>query len=174
MAYLWSDPTPAGAVSPSCCSTVSSLLIAFLRSCLQALVEIIWLHNPKFHFYKYIYICLKWSSFWTLFFGICLGLYCALCIYTWYQVKEWIFKIVVFCTSVEHRGHKLFLCLLQGQAGWSLEHPGLVEVVPGHGRDVGPRWSLGSLPIQAILCFYDFILHLQCTSRDFVTLLAGN
>lgn len=38
---------------------------------------------------------------------------------------------------MEHRGQKLFLCLLQGQAGWSFEHPGLVEVIPGHGMDVG-------------------------------------
>jgi len=28
---------------------------------------------------------------------------------------------------------------VQGQVGWSSEHPGLVEVVPAHGRGVGMR-----------------------------------
>jgi len=30
----------------------------------------------------------------------------------------------------------------QGQVGWSSEQPGLVEVVPAHGRGGGTRWSL--------------------------------
>jgi len=39
----------------------------------------------------------------------------------------------------------------QGQAGWSSEHPGLAGDVPAHGRGVGTRWSLRSLPTQRIL-----------------------
>ena len=39
----------------------------------------------------------------------------------------------------------------QGQAGWSSEHPGLVGDVPAHGRGVGTRRSLRSLPTQSIL-----------------------
>jgi len=31
---------------------------------------------------------------------------------------------------------------VQGQVGWSSEHPGLVEDVPAHGRGVGTGWSL--------------------------------
>jgi len=27
----------------------------------------------------------------------------------------------------------------QGQVGWGLEHPGLVEGVPAHGRGIGTR-----------------------------------
>jgi len=33
--------------------------------------------------------------------------------------------------------------------------PGLVEGVPAHGRGVGTRWSLRSLPALTILWFYD-------------------
>jgi len=40
---------------------------------------------------------------------------------------------------------------VQGQVGWSSEHPGLVEDVPAHGRGVGIRWSVRSLPTQTIL-----------------------
>ena len=40
---------------------------------------------------------------------------------------------------------------VQGQAGWGFEQLGLVEGVPAHGRGVGTRWSLGSLPTQTIL-----------------------
>jgi len=29
---------------------------------------------------------------------------------------------------------------VQGQAGWSSEHPALVEGVPAHGRGVGTRY----------------------------------
>jgi len=39
--------------------------------------------------------------------------------------------------------------------GTSSEHPGLVEDVPTHGRGVGTRRSLRSLPTQTILWFYD-------------------
>jgi len=41
--------------------------------------------------------------------------------------------------------------VVQGQAGWSSEQPGLVEDVPAHGRGVGTRWSLRSLPTLTIL-----------------------
>ena len=44
---------------------------------------------------------------------------------------------------------------VQGQAGWSCEQPGLVEDVPAHGRGIGTRWSLRSLPTQTILWPYD-------------------
>jgi len=40
---------------------------------------------------------------------------------------------------------------VQGQVGWSSEQPGLVEDVPAHGRGIGTRWSLRSLPTQTIL-----------------------
>jgi len=35
---------------------------------------------------------------------------------------------------------------VQGQVGWGFEQPGLVKGVPAHGRRVGTRWSLRSLP----------------------------
>ena len=48
---------------------------------------------------------------------------------------------------------------VQGQAGWGFEQPGLVEGVPAHGRGVGTRGSVRSLPTQTnlwfILWFYD-------------------
>ena len=44
---------------------------------------------------------------------------------------------------------------VQGQVGWGLEHPGLVEGVPAHGRGVGTRWSVRSLPTQTIQRFYE-------------------
>ena len=44
---------------------------------------------------------------------------------------------------------------VQDQAEWSSEQPGLVEDVPAHGREVGTRWSLRSLPTLTILWFYD-------------------
>lgn len=59
--------------------------------------------------------------------------------YTSYQVKEHVLKITVSCTAVEHSGHNLFLCLLQGQAGWSFEEPGLVEGALGPVRETGIR-----------------------------------
>ena len=34
------------------------------------------------------------------------------------------------------------------------EQPGLVEDVPAHGRGIGTRWFLRSLPTQTILWFY--------------------
>ena len=37
------------------------------------------------------------------------------------------------------------------KVGWGFEQPGLVEGVPAHGRGVGTRWSLMSLPTQTIL-----------------------
>jgi len=40
---------------------------------------------------------------------------------------------------------------VQGQFGWGFEHPGLVEGVPAHGRGIGTRWALRSLPALAIL-----------------------
>ena len=40
---------------------------------------------------------------------------------------------------------------VRGQVGWSSEQPGLVEDVPAHGRGVGTRQSLRSLPTQTIL-----------------------
>jgi len=39
----------------------------------------------------------------------------------------------------------------QGQVGWSSEQPGLGEDVPAHGRGVGTRRALRSLPTQTIL-----------------------
>ena len=47
---------------------------------------------------------------------------------------------------------------VQGQVGWSSEHPGLVEDVPAHGRGFGTRWFLRSLPTQTILWFYPSLL----------------
>ena len=47
---------------------------------------------------------------------------------------------------------------VQGQDGWVFEQPGLVEGVPAHGRGVGTRWSIRSVPTQTILWFYDFSL----------------
>ena len=43
---------------------------------------------------------------------------------------------------------------VQGQAGWSSEQPGLVEGVHAHGRGVGTRWSLRSLPTQTVLWYF--------------------
>jgi len=40
---------------------------------------------------------------------------------------------------------------VQGQVGWGFEQPGLVEGVPAHGRGVGTRLSIRSLPTQTIL-----------------------
>jgi len=40
---------------------------------------------------------------------------------------------------------------IQGQVGWSSEKPGVVEDVPAHGKGVGTRWSLRSLPTLTIL-----------------------
>jgi len=40
---------------------------------------------------------------------------------------------------------------VQGQAGWGFEQPGLVEGVPVHGKVVGTRRCLRSLPTQTIL-----------------------
>jgi len=40
---------------------------------------------------------------------------------------------------------------VQGQVGWSSEHPGLVGDVPAHGRGVEPDDLQRSLPTQAIL-----------------------
>jgi len=40
---------------------------------------------------------------------------------------------------------------VQGQVGWSPEQPGLVEDVPAHGRGIGTRLSLRSLPTENIL-----------------------
>jgi len=40
---------------------------------------------------------------------------------------------------------------VQGQVGWSSEHPGLVEGVPADGRGVGTGWSMKSLPTQTLL-----------------------
>jgi len=42
---------------------------------------------------------------------------------------------------------------VQGQVGWGFEQSDLMEGVPAHGRGVGPRWSLMSIPTQSILCF---------------------
>ena len=41
--------------------------------------------------------------------------------------------------------------LPQGQVGWSVEQPALVGNVAAHGRRVGTRWSVTSLPIQTLL-----------------------
>lgn len=40
---------------------------------------------------------------------------------------------------------------VQGQAGWGIEQSGLVQGAPAHGRWVGTRWCLRTLPTQAIL-----------------------
>ena len=50
------------------------------------------------------------------------------------------------------------LRIVQGQVGWSSEQPGLVEDVPAHGRGIGTRWSLRSLPTLTILWFYDSMI----------------
>jgi len=41
--------------------------------------------------------------------------------------------------------------VVQGQVGWSSEQPGLVEDVLAHGRGIGTRSSLRSLPTLTIL-----------------------
>lgn len=45
--------------------------------------------------------------------------------------------------------------IAEGQIGWGFEKPRLVECVPDHGKEGGTKYSLMSLPIQAILWFYD-------------------
>jgi len=40
---------------------------------------------------------------------------------------------------------------VQNQAGWGFERPGLMEGVPAHGRMIGTRSSLRSLPTTSIL-----------------------
>jgi len=40
---------------------------------------------------------------------------------------------------------------VQGQIGWGVEKHGLMEAVPAHGRGVGTRRSICSLPTQNIL-----------------------
>jgi len=44
---------------------------------------------------------------------------------------------------------------VQGQVGRGFEQPGLMEGVPTHGRGVGMRLSIRSLPTQTIPWFYD-------------------
>jgi len=58
-------------------------------------------------------------------------------------------------TRVSKRVSKFLLGSVRGRVGWSSEQPGLVEDVPAHGRGVGTRWSLRSLPTLTILWFYD-------------------
>ena len=53
-----------------------------------------------------------------------------------------------------------------GQAGWGLEHPGLVEGVPVLGSRAGTRQFLRTLPSQAILGF--------CDHRGWVQLGSGS
>ena len=48
---------------------------------------------------------------------------------------------------------------VQGHVGRCLEHPGLVEGVPGRGRGGGNRWSIRCLPAQTILWFCEFALY---------------
>jgi len=48
-----------------------------------------------------------------------------------------------------------------GRVGWSSQHPGLVEDVPAHGRGVGTRWSLRSLPTLTILWFHYYKLEVK-------------
>jgi len=40
---------------------------------------------------------------------------------------------------------------VQDQVEWGIEQPGLMESVPAHGRGVGTRGSIRSLPTQTIL-----------------------
>lgn len=47
---------------------------------------------------------------------------------------------------------------VQGQVVWSLGQPDLVGGISAYGRGVRTRWSLVSLPPQAILSFYDIQL----------------
>lgn len=47
--------------------------------------------------------------------------------------------------------------VLQDQVGWGLGLSDLVGDVPAHGRGVGGRWSVRSIPTQTIIWFYDFI-----------------
>jgi len=47
------------------------------------------------------------------------------------------------------------------QVGWGIEQPGLVEGVPAHGRGVGTRRSVRSLPTQTILLFCDSMAFLH-------------
>ena len=54
----------------------------------------------------------------------------------------------VVCSPAVHTGTR---GSVQGQVGWSSEQPGLVKDVPAHGRGVGTRWSLRSLPTLTIL-----------------------
>ena len=53
-----------------------------------------------------------------------------------------------------HRSYRERRCPIpgsvQGQVGWGFEQPGVVEGVPVHGRGVGTRWSVRSLPTQTI------------------------
>ena len=44
--------------------------------------------------------------------------------------------------------------------------PGLVEDVPVHGRGVGTRWSLRSVPTQTILWFFCVYLSFMCSNTD--------
>lgn len=43
----------------------------------------------------------------------------------------------------------------QGQAGWGSGKPGLEEGLPAHGKGVGTRWPLRSLPLSS---FYDYLV----------------
>jgi len=69
--------------------------------------------------------------------------------------------IHAFCGCCLFRREERHICgcpfpgSVQGQVGWGFEQAGVVEGVPAHGRGVGTRWSLRSLPTQTILWFYD-------------------
>jgi len=57
---------------------------------------------------------------------------------------------------------------VQGQVGWGFEQPGLVEGVPAHGRGIGTRWSLRSVPTQTIFWFYDS-MNLLVKEKEFLS-----
>jgi len=47
----------------------------------------------------------------------------------------------------------------QGQVGWGFKQPGPVEGVPAHGRGVGTRWSIRSLPNHSFYAKGDTNIH---------------
>lgn len=63
--------------------------------------------------------------------------------------------------ALEQDAQRSFGCLIPGgvqcQVGWDFEYPDLVGGIPAHGRGLGTRWPLKSIPAQTILWFCEIV-----------------
>lgn len=73
----------------------------------------------------------------------------ALCVRDWSQEFFLVVLVVYFLVSQTCGCFITEVCKT-----WLDRQPGLVEDVPVHGKGVGTKWSLGSLPKQTILWFW--------------------